>query len=102
MTTTTVFLGAFAASMAAGAIIMLQTPEAHADYAKCEYTTAVSKVCPHGGNDSGVSGTESTRFAPAPLNNRAPTAPSKYTYHITHDSHGWHVTRTPRTSGGTM
>jgi hypothetical protein len=102
MTTTTVFLASFSVSMVAGAIILAQAPEAHADYAKCRYTTAVSKVCPQGGNDSGVTMKESTYFQPAPLNNKAPTQPGKYTYHITHDSHGWHVTRTPRATGGTM
>lgn len=104
MTTTTIFLASFAATTVAGAIILAQAPEAHADYAKCRYTTAVSKVCPGGGggNDSGVSMKGSTRFQPAPLNNKAPTEPGKYTYHVTIDHNGVHVTRTPRTSGGTM
>lgn len=102
MTTTTIFLFSTAAGLAAGAILLAQAPVAKADYAKCQHTTAVSKVCPHGGSDSGVSMKESTRFQPAPLNNKAPTAPGKYTYHVTHDSHGWHVTRTPRATGGTM
>lgn len=102
MTTSTIFLASFAATTVAGAIILAQAPEAHADYAKCRYTTAMSVVCPQGGNDSGVSGAESTNFRPAPLNNKAPTEPGKYTYHITIDHSGVHVTRTPRTSGGTM